>query len=129
MVSSRLRLPLSITRSPYLLFLPTDSDHKRDENFPLITGKFVRIAPDHISISSPLAIPIVYGHGTGFTKADFYDAFVSIRRGLFNTRDRKEHTRKRKIVSHVFSQVSPQVEAKFRLNRRVAVLHLCFLST
>ncbi|KAG7527828.1 hypothetical protein FFLO_06571 [Filobasidium floriforme] len=67
-------------------------------------GSFVRLAPDHISISSPLAIPIVYGHGTGFTKADFYDAFVSIRRGLFNTRDRKEHTRKRKIVSHVFSQ-------------------------
>jgi benzoate 4-monooxygenase len=76
-------------------------------------GKFVRIAPDHISISSPSAIPVVYGHGTGFTKADFYDAFVSIRRGLFNTRDRKEHTRKRKIVSHVFSQVSwkpPEVE-------------------
>ena len=34
---------------------------------------------------------------------DFYDAFVSIRRGLFNTRDRAEHTRKRKTVSHTFS--------------------------
>lgn len=34
---------------------------------------------------------------------DFYDAFVSIRRGLFNTRDRAEHARKRKIVSHTFS--------------------------
>jgi benzoate 4-monooxygenase len=33
-------------------------------------------------------------------------AFVSIRRGLFNTRDRAEHTRKRKIVSHVFAQKS-----------------------
>lgn len=29
---------------------------------------------------------------------------MSIRRGVFNTRDRAEHTRKRKIVSHVFSQ-------------------------
>lgn len=28
---------------------------------------------------------------------------MSIRRGLFNTRDRTQHTRKRKIVSHVFS--------------------------
>ena len=33
----------------------------------------------------------------------FYDAFVSIQRGLFNTRNRAEHTRKRKIVSHTFS--------------------------
>lgn len=36
----------------------------------------------------------------------FYDAFVSIRRGLFNTRDRAEHSRKRKIVSHTFSAKS-----------------------
>jgi benzoate 4-monooxygenase len=33
-------------------------------------------------------------------------AFVSIRRGVFNTRDRVEHSRKRKIISHVFSQKS-----------------------
>jgi benzoate 4-monooxygenase len=31
---------------------------------------------------------------------------VSIRRGLFNTRDRAEHTRKRKTVSHTFSAKS-----------------------
>lgn len=40
------------------------------------------------------------------TASDFYDAFVSIRRGLFNTRDRAEHTRKRKTVSHTFSAKS-----------------------
>lgn len=38
--------------------------------------------------------------------SEFYDAFVSIRRGLFNTRDRHEHTRKRKMVSHIFSPKS-----------------------
>ncbi|KAK5275890.1 hypothetical protein LTR40_012341, partial [Exophiala xenobiotica] len=37
---------------------------------------------------------------------EYYDAFVSIRRGLFNTRDRAEHTRKRKVVSHTFSAKS-----------------------
>ncbi|KAL7415813.1 cytochrome P450 [Mrakia frigida] len=67
-------------------------------------GPIVRIAPNHVSIADPEAIPIVLGHGTGFLKAEFYDAFVSIRRGVFNTRDRTEHTRKRKLVSHVFSQ-------------------------
>ncbi|KAI0341387.1 cytochrome P450 monooxygenase pc-bph [Trametopsis cervina] len=67
-------------------------------------GTFVRIAPNHISIADPDALQIVYAHGNGSLKSDFYDAFVSIRRGLFNTRSRAEHTRKRKIVSHIFSQ-------------------------
>ncbi|KAA8648311.1 hypothetical protein EYZ11_001969 [Aspergillus tanneri] len=69
-------------------------------------GKVVRIAPRHVSIADDAAIPLIYGHGNGFLKADFYDAFVSIRRGLFNTRDRAEHTRKRKTVSHTFSTKS-----------------------
>lgn len=38
--------------------------------------------------------------------SDYYDAFVANRTGLFNTRDRAEHTRKRKIVSHTFSMKS-----------------------
>ena len=36
-------------------------------------------------------------------KSDFYDAFVSMHSGLLNTRDRQDHARKRKIVSHIFS--------------------------
>jgi len=44
---------------------------------------------------------------TGLTEdSEYYDAFVSIQRGLFNTRDRAEHTRKRKTVSHTFSTKS-----------------------
>ncbi|KAM3418564.1 hypothetical protein BST61_g4541 [Cercospora zeina] len=50
-------------------------------------GKFVRVQPDHVSIADPEAIPIVYGHGTGFLKAQYYDAF-------------------RKTVSHTFSAKS-----------------------
>ena len=50
----------------------------------------------------------------------FYDAFVSIQRGLFNTRDRAEHTRKRKIVSHTFSvksvlQFEPYIHSNLEL--------------
>ena len=43
---------------------------------------------------------------TRYENSEYYDAFVSIQRGLFNTRDRAEHTRKRKTVSHTFSQKS-----------------------
>ncbi|KIJ61578.1 hypothetical protein HYDPIDRAFT_96462 [Hydnomerulius pinastri MD-312] len=67
-------------------------------------GTFVRLAPNHVSIADPEALQIVYAHGNGSLKSDFYDAFVSIHRGLFNTRDRADHARKRKIVSHIFSQ-------------------------
>ncbi|KAI9749736.1 MAG: hypothetical protein M4579_006764 [Chaenotheca gracillima] len=66
-------------------------------------GPLVRIQPDHVSVADPDAIPIIYGHGNGFLKSHYYDAFVSIQRGLFNTRDRAEHSRKRKVVSHTFS--------------------------
>ncbi|KDR80199.1 hypothetical protein GALMADRAFT_242488 [Galerina marginata CBS 339.88] len=69
-------------------------------------GPIVRIAPNHVSIAEPDALSVVYAHGNGALKSEFYDAFVSIRRGVFNTRDRHEHARKRKIISHIFSQKS-----------------------
>jgi benzoate 4-monooxygenase len=69
-------------------------------------GPVVRIQPNHVSIADDEAIQAIYGHGNGFLKSEFYDAFVSIRRGLFNTRDRAEHTRKRKIVAHTFAPKS-----------------------
>ncbi|KAL9599988.1 MAG: hypothetical protein Q9219_003457 [cf. Caloplaca sp. 3 TL-2023] len=80
-------------------YIAVDTAHKK-------YGTFVRIQPDHVSIADPDAIPIVYSHTGGWTKSNYYDAFVSIRRGLFNTRDRAEHTRKRKTVSHTFSAKS-----------------------
>ncbi|KAJ5926096.1 hypothetical protein N7516_007869 [Penicillium verrucosum] len=80
-------------------YLTIDEAHKK-------YGKLVRISPTQVSIADDEAIQSVYGHGNGFLKANFYDAFVSIRRGLFNTRDRAEHSRKRKTVSHTFSAKS-----------------------
>jgi benzoate 4-monooxygenase len=96
------------------------SVHKAHQKY----GKLVRIQPNHVSVADESAINAIYGHGNGFLKSygssintvhhtlltiyprDFYDVFVSITRGLFNTRDRHEHTRKRKTVSHTFSTKS-----------------------
>ncbi|KAK2594363.1 hypothetical protein QQS21_007923 [Conoideocrella luteorostrata] len=80
--------------------------YKTVDEYHAKLGKVIRIQPNHVSIADETAIPVVYGHGNGFLKSEFYDAFVSIRRGLFNTRDRAEHTRKRKMVSHTFSTKS-----------------------
>jgi len=85
----------------------TTSQGHRSENVHELHkkyGTFVRLAPNHVSIADPAALQIVYAHGNGSLKSEFYDAFVSIHRGLFNTRDRADHARKRKIVSHIFSQ-------------------------
>jgi benzoate 4-monooxygenase len=78
-------------------------------------GPIVRIAPNHVSVADPNALQAIYGHHAGTTKANFYDAFVSIARGLFNSRDRAEHARKRKIVSHAFA---PKNVAEFEPNVR-----------
>ncbi|KAI1471120.1 putative benzoate 4-monooxygenase cytochrome P450 [Daldinia caldariorum] len=80
-------------------YLVVDEVHKK-------LGPVVRIQPNHVSIADDEAIQVIYGHGNGFLKSEFYDAFVSIRRGLFNTRDRAEHTRKRKLVSSTFAPKS-----------------------
>lgn len=80
-------------------YLAVDEAHKK-------YGPLVRIQPDHVSVADTSAISVIYSHTGGWLKSDYYDAFVSIQRGLFNTRDRAEHTRKRKTVSHTFSQKS-----------------------
>lgn len=84
-------------------------------------GSIVRIAPNHVSIADPAALPTIYGHGSGALKSDFYDAFVFMHTGLFNTRDRSEHTRKRKIISHVFSPKSI-LEFEPHLHHHIATL-------
>ncbi|KAK0720210.1 cytochrome P450 [Lasiosphaeris hirsuta] len=83
-------------------------------------GPVVRIQPNHVSINDDDAIQAIYGHGNGFLKSEFYDAFVSITRGIFNTRDRHDHTRKRKIVAHTFSvksvaQFEPYIHSNLEL--------------
>ncbi|KAH8812705.1 cytochrome P450 [Xylogone sp. PMI_703] len=93
-------------------------------------GKFLRIQPNHVSVADDAAIVPIYGHGNGFLKSDFYDAFVSIQRGLFNTRDRAEHTRKRKTVSHTFSAKSvAQFETYMHQNLDIFVRQWDSLST
>jgi benzoate 4-monooxygenase len=52
------------------------------------------------------SIQDIMGHGNGFLKSDFYYAFDNIEQGIFTTRDRAKHARKRKFVAHMFSPKS-----------------------
>ncbi|POS82623.1 hypothetical protein EPUL_006134, partial [Erysiphe pulchra] len=69
-------------------------------------GKLVRIQPNHISIADDSAILPVYGHSNGLLKSEFYTAFVFLRPNLFNTRDRDEHSRKRRPLLPIHSVAS-----------------------
>ncbi|KAH9937980.1 cytochrome P450 monooxygenase pc-bph [Amylocystis lapponica] len=85
-------------------------------------GTFVRIAPNHISISSPAALSAVYGHSSGTLKSDFYDTFVSFSPGLLSTRSRSVHARKRRIVAHMFA---PQSVRAFQPTISKHIRELC----
>ncbi|RFU25664.1 hypothetical protein B7463_g10674, partial [Scytalidium lignicola] len=69
-------------------------------------GKIVRVGFNHVSIADEQALDLVYGHGNGFLKDRYYEAFVVATPGMFNVRNRTEHARKRKIISHAFSPKS-----------------------
>lgn len=69
-------------------------------------GDFVRLSPNHLSVNHPDGIRDIMGHGNGFTKSEFYYAFDNIEQGIFTTRDRVKHSRKRKFVAHMFSSKS-----------------------
>ncbi|EJC97665.1 cytochrome P450 monooxygenase [Fomitiporia mediterranea MF3/22] len=69
-------------------------------------GPVVRLAPNHVSISDPGALHVIYGHGSGLLKSGYYEPFTAVRPSIFSTRSREVHSKKRKIISHVFSQKS-----------------------
>ncbi|KDN38481.1 hypothetical protein RSAG8_09466, partial [Rhizoctonia solani AG-8 WAC10335] len=69
-----------------------------------MTGRFVRIGPNHISIADPGALETVYGHSNGLLKSEFYNAFhFGETRDLLNVRDKAIHTTKRKRIANIFS--------------------------
>ncbi|CAE6417101.1 unnamed protein product [Rhizoctonia solani] len=86
-------------------------------------GTFVRLGPNHISIADPDALEIVYGHGSGLLKSEFYRIFQNgPELNVFNTCDRAEHSKKRKRLANIFS--SQNVSA-FEPRVRSHIRQLC----
>ncbi|KAH7322251.1 cytochrome P450 [Rhizoctonia solani] len=86
-------------------------------------GTFVRLGPNHISIADPDALEIVYGHGSGLLKSEFYRIFQNgPELNVFNTSDRAEHSRKRKRLANIFS---PQNVSAFEPRVRSHIRQLC----
>ncbi|OMP83160.1 Pisatin demethylase [Diplodia seriata] len=70
-------------------------------------GKVVRIGPNKYSIDDPDAVRIIYGHGTKFTKTDFYGAFRDPHMSnLFAELDVKEHSTQRRRIASLYSMTT-----------------------
>ncbi|ETN39028.1 uncharacterized protein HMPREF1541_07070 [Cyphellophora europaea CBS 101466] len=68
-------------------------------------GDFVRYGPNTVSINNPAALKAIYGHRANVRKSDFYLSFPAVP-GAFSTHtalDLKMHARKRRVMSHAFS--------------------------
>ncbi|KYK54842.1 Cytochrome P450 family protein [Drechmeria coniospora] len=67
-------------------------------------GKIVRFGPNSLSFNSSQALKEIYGFRANVRKAEFYNAFVHPAANTHNTRDKEEHARKRRVLSHAFSE-------------------------
>lgn len=67
-------------------------------------GPVVRIMPNHISFRHPQALKDIYGHGSALMKSEYYDNIAGSYHDVANATDRAEHSRKRRVMSHIFSQ-------------------------
>ncbi|CAE6422982.1 unnamed protein product [Rhizoctonia solani] len=66
-------------------------------------GPFVRIGPNHISIADPDALEVVYKHGNGLLKSDYYEMFKLQEYDLFSIQDKSDHATMRRRMAHIFS--------------------------
>lgn len=66
-------------------------------------GKVVRFGPNSLSFNSNTALKEIYGFKSNVRKAEFYDAFVHPAPNTHNARDKALHARKRRVLSHGFS--------------------------
>lgn len=71
-------------------------------------GPIVRYGPNTLSINHPAALKAIYGHKANVRKSDFYLSFPAAP-GVFSTHtaiDRTAHARKRRVMSHAFSETA-----------------------
>ncbi|KUL85559.1 hypothetical protein ZTR_08084 [Talaromyces verruculosus] len=66
-------------------------------------GSVVRIAPNHISFTDPVAYKDIYGHGVSVIKDEFYSRVADGNPSLSQAIDKAVHSAKRRSLAHVFS--------------------------
>jgi cytochrome P450 len=89
------------------------------------TGQFVRYGPDSISINTNTALKDIYGFGKNVRKSRFYSVFPPNPQ-TFNTHnsiDKISHGRKRRVLSHAFSDSAMRAMEEHVLRHGMVTLH------
>lgn len=71
-------------------------------------GSMIRIGPNEVSYSNQDIIKEIYSQQTVFLKAPVYDTMVVPPGGIFSFRNKKQHSQRRRLLSHAFSQANLQ---------------------
>ncbi|KAJ5554375.1 hypothetical protein N7513_004334 [Penicillium frequentans] len=67
-------------------------------------GPIVRISPTEVAIASLPDVKEIHRVGSGFLKTEWYEQFTQGREGVFNMRDVKKHSQRRKLFARPFSK-------------------------
>lgn len=93
--------------------------HRAHEQY----GPYVRIGPNTLSINTNTALKTIYGFRANVRKADFYTAFPATKAtvNVHSSIDKIQHARKRRVMSHAFSdQAIKSLERYILANVRTA---------
>ncbi|TID26360.1 cytochrome P450 [Venturia nashicola] len=82
-------------------------------------GPYVRMGPNTLSLNTNTALKTIYGFNANVRKADFYSAFP-VNKNTFNVHssiDKVAHARKRRVLSHAFSDKAIKSMEKYVLEK------------
>jgi len=86
-------------------------------------GPYVRLGPNLLSVNTATGLKTIYGFRANVRKASFYEAFPSTPKAVsvHSSIDKMQHARKRRVMSHAFSDAAIKSLEKYILaNVRVA---------
>lgn len=68
-------------------------------------GPYVRLGPNLLSVNTATGLKTIYGFRSNVRKASFYEAFPSTPKAVsvHSAIDKMQHARKRRVMSHAFS--------------------------
>lgn len=64
----------------------------------------MRVGPKEVSYANAEAVKEIYSQQTQYMKAPIYDDFSKPYIGIFSMRNKTEHSQRRRLLSHAFSQ-------------------------
>lgn len=100
--------PLIAKITPYWLVFVDLAGHRTTTLHELHRkyGPSLRVGPNEVSYSNVEVIKEIYGQQTEYMKAPVYDSMTVPPGGIFSFRNKKEHSQRRRLLSHAFSQAN-----------------------